>query len=391
MTNMLNRSAVLLRYCLFGLLIVIAGCASLDVTQVTNDNKGTVKGVHYYLPKPFLQVTPQADGSIEVDVIYLPDKAHEYAIDTSSHLSDFTFQVSRDEKGLLNSVEYKASTSVVAQQLATSAGAAAAQQYNLSAVQQAAVQSQVNTAAANVDTANGNLQAALAALASDQEMGVQSLAADRNAVAQAAAKLSAAQEALQRVRSTSQAVSTTVSAGPVASTTEPSMGNTFGQPTWNTSTVASLPGRYAPVLLAINDTGDAVQLKTITEDVPGSVSVTQEQLEGGVTLNAQPAFETVSLALGPPAISPKAQTVSLSKKVAQLVVSRPIDSVQATITDAHGKAAKADVTKVGTTLSIDITPFAPGDYTIGLSITYSAGSTAAMPSVTTTAQLTIIN
>src|SRR5258708_40211062 len=95
------------------MLVSVIGCASIKVTPVTKANASMVKGIHYYLPKPFIQVTPQADGTVVVDVIYLPDKDHEYAIHTSSQLSAFTFQASRDEKGLLSSVEYKASTSIV--------------------------------------------------------------------------------------------------------------------------------------------------------------------------------------------------------------------------------------------------------------------------------------
>ena len=156
------------RFIVFTAAILLVGCADLTVRSVTDGKDATVVGVRYYLPKPYLQVTPQADGTISVDVVYLPDKSRAYAIDTSSKLSSYTFQVSRDEKGLLTAIEYKASTAAIGQQVATSAGAAAVQAYNMRAAQQTAVQSQVNTAAAAVDSANGGLLAAQAALSSDQ-------------------------------------------------------------------------------------------------------------------------------------------------------------------------------------------------------------------------------
>ena len=78
----------LLLVCIF---LSAVGCASIKVTKITPGNDATIQGIRYYLPKPFIQVTPQADGTMAVDVIYLPDKDHKYAINTSSHLSAFTF------------------------------------------------------------------------------------------------------------------------------------------------------------------------------------------------------------------------------------------------------------------------------------------------------------
>jgi hypothetical protein len=155
----------------FSVALSLSGCANLTVTKVSADNDATTKGVRYYLPKPYLQVTPQPDGTISVDVIFLPDKQREYAIDTSSHFSSYTFQIARDEKGLLTSLEYKASTTAVGQQLASSGGAYAAQSYNIKAAGLVAVQAQVNSAQTSLDTARTSEASAEAALASDQAHG----------------------------------------------------------------------------------------------------------------------------------------------------------------------------------------------------------------------------
>jgi hypothetical protein len=390
---------------------LLAGCAELTVTKVTDSNNATVAGVRYYLPKPYLQVTPQADGTISVDVIYLPDKTHAYAIDTSSKLSSYTLQVSRDEKGLLTAIEYKASTTAVGQQLAASAGAAAVQAYNIRAAQQAAVQTQVNTAAAAVDTANANLQAANAALASDKALGASetALLSDNNAVAQAAAKLQAAQQALQRVQITAQAVNTSVASGPAGSTTAPQMGTIFGQPTWSTATVANLPSKFGPLLFAINDTVkntpsgkvESVELKAVTSDIPGSISANDNELEDKVKSGAQRAFETVATALGPPTLAPLSQTVLQANKQASVSFSRAIcepstkECKALSSKEVFTDPGHTDTNTAGTlgndyrTVSIDITKLIPGDYEIDLTFTYPVAPQQVMGPVTLKAKFTV--
>lgn len=389
----------------FAMSILLAGCADLTVTKVTDTNNPTVAGVRYYLPKPYLQVTPQTDGTISVDVIYLPDKSHAYAISTSSKLSSYTFQVSRDEKGLLTAIEYKASTTAVGQQLAASAGAAAVQAYNIRAAQQAAVQTQVNTAASAADTANANLQAANAALASDQANNAQPnvLAQDRNAVAQATAKLQAAQQALQRVRSTSQAVSTSVAPGPAATTSAPQMGTAFGQPTWPAPAVANLPNKFGPVLFAINnkieDGKETVDLVAVTDNIPGSTLA--KEYEEGVVPQAQPTFETVATALGPPTLSPLSQSVSLAGKKATVSFSRAIcepsakscKPISATVlTDPGGLDTKTSGTLDNDyrTISIDISKLQPGNYEIDVTFTYPVAPNQSLGPVTQKAKFTVL-
>jgi hypothetical protein len=381
-------------------IIFLANCADLKVTKVTNSNNASVKGIRYYLPKPYLQVTPQADGTILVDVIYLPDKSQAYAIDASSQLSSYTFQASRDEKGILTAIEYKASTTAVGQQLAASAGAAAVQAYNVSAAQQTAVQSLVNTAAANVDVSNANLQAAIAALANDKAMGANTtiLLSDNNAVAQTQAKLQAAQQALQRVRNSTQVTGTTIASGPLATTTAPTMGTIFGQQTWTTATVANLPNKFAPVLFAINDTisgeKENVGLNAIRSEIPGSSLATNAEVEEDVTKEAQHTFETVATALGPPTLFPLAQMVSSSNKKATVSFSRGIDNISTA--GIYTDPDNIDMKKVGIldsdsrTISFDISGLSPRDYVISATFTYYVADGQASSLVTLKTKLTII-
>ena len=386
MTSM-NLALKVIRSLSAAALILLTGCASLTVTPVTQKNESAVKGVRYYLPKPYIQVTPQADGTVAVDVIYLPDLSHEYAIDTSSHLSAYTFQISRDEKGLLTSVEYKANTAIVGQQLASSAGAAAVQAYNIGAAQLAASQTQVNAAQTAADQARANAAAATATLASDKAHGASAstLTSDYAAVSQAEAKAQIAEEALQRAQKTVQAVSTSVAAGTIATTTAPAIGTAFGQPTWNTPIVDNLPGNFGPVLFAVNDVQDektgqeTVALKAVMSDVPGSGLASPDNLQEGVVAQAQRTFETTSSALGPPTLGPSGQAFPLSAKQATFFFDRPIKSLATgTVTTDTTPPVVANTTAKASTdgksLTIDISSLSPGAYVLTAKFNYVADS-----------------
>ncbi len=389
----------------------LAGCAHLEVSKIASErsSRDSPEGVRYCLPKPFLQGTPQLDGTVAFDVVYLPDSNHCYAIKTSTTLSNYTFQVSRDEKGLLTAIEFKASTTVVGQQLLTSAGAAAVQDYNIRAAQQAAVQTAVNTAAGAVDTAKAGFVAAQAALDSDKARGVTGtpLSTDYSNLAQAEAKLRSAQEALQRVQQTGQATSTAVASGPVATTNALAMGNVFGQPTWPAGpSVSNLPSKFGPLLFAINDSikgnKEVVEVQAVDQSatqVPGSLQIQPAELEGGVVNGVQSAFETVATALGPPSISPSVQSVPKIGTTATAIwtFSRKIANKQGTLpavvtTDPGGPAqANLAATLAGDqqTVSMDVTKLAPGDYAIAFTFNYEVATGQTMPPATAKAKFTI--
>jgi multidrug efflux pump subunit AcrA (membrane-fusion protein) len=326
--------------------------------------------------------------------MYLPDKSRSYAIDPSSHWSSYTFLVARDEKGLLSAIEFKASTTAVGQQLAQSAGAAAAQAYNLRTAQLVAAQTQVNTAQAAVDTAQAATDAARAQLDSDLATGAApaAIAADRAALAQAEAKLAVARQALQRAQTTSQAVSTSISAGSVATTSGPTMGTSFTNPAWPPPTVYNLPEKFGPVLFAINDSGTSVELKAVTAHMPGSRLAQPAELREGVVGAAQPTFETVLAALPAPILAPLEHSVSRASKMVTFAFDRAIADI-ATAEVTGDTNARTDVTAAlaegKRTLNVDVSTLAPGTYRLSVTFTYPVDNRGHVMTATKNVKLTV--
>lgn len=109
------------------LISLAAGCTDLKVTRVNPAHPEKAKGFQYALPKPFLQVVPQEDGSVKVEVIYLPDEENTYAIDVGGAMDDREIAIKVDDAGMLRQVAFKADTTVVAAGFATLAGEASKQ------------------------------------------------------------------------------------------------------------------------------------------------------------------------------------------------------------------------------------------------------------------------
>ena len=94
--------------------VVLAGlflwsaCASTQLTvRKVEDGAKEPNGVRYSLPKPFLLVTPSpsGDGSLKVDVIYLPDTSNTYAIDGRTKRGKYELSVNVKD-GLLSKVAW---------------------------------------------------------------------------------------------------------------------------------------------------------------------------------------------------------------------------------------------------------------------------------------------
>jgi hypothetical protein len=333
-----NRTDAARRYSLLLSILLLAGCANLTVTHVTPGNQATVQGVRYYLPKPFLQVVPKADGTVSVTVIYLPNTSREYAVDTTSLASSYTFQIARDPLGLLSGVEYKADTTAVGQQLAASAQAAAVQSYNLNASQLATVQAQVNAAQSAVDAATSALAVAQAALSSDTanpSTTASQLATDNSNVQQAMARLQAAQDVLRRTQASSQNVANTISTATPVTTSGPTMGTALTAPNL-TPPLYNLPSKFGAVLFAVNEDANGVSLTAVTSEIPGTGLGSKGELNEGVKDVAQRTFDTIGTALGAPLLQPAFQTAKLSDKQAVFTFSRAITGVSGFIvqTDA---------------------------------------------------------
>ncbi|MDB6104574.1 MAG: hypothetical protein JWO52_4573 [Gammaproteobacteria bacterium] len=389
--------------------LLLAGCASLTVTHIDKTHDSAVNGVRYCLPKPFLQATPQADGTISVDVIYLPDQNKCYAIDTSSKMSSYTFQFSRDEKGLLTAVEYKASTTGVGQQFAASASAAAVQTADLKSSQAVALQTAVNAAQTAVDAAQATAVAAKATLDSDTAYAKTApagtvpdatLAADTAAVAAANAKLQASQQVLDRARATSQAVALTAAAATPITTTGPTMGTAFTPPTWNAPVNFPLPDAVGPVLYAINDQmvkndggelEEKVELVAVKSSYPHREDIVGYVYEEGAKKDSQPTFATTTSALGPPQLLPSSQTMPAAAKQATFLFDRPVLAMTANLfkdgsppTDTGVVPALSDDKK---SVTIDTSKLKPGRYIVKVVISYSADSAGHTGTSTQTAKL----
>lgn len=132
----------------------LSGCVS--VVKVKKAEDGT-KGLRYFLPKVFIQVTPSSDGTITVEKVYLPDPGREYAISADSYLSAYTLDVERDEKGFLKTVTFNTDSTAVASQLITSAANVRAAQVE---ARTAKAKSEADEIKANADKAKTALDTA---------------------------------------------------------------------------------------------------------------------------------------------------------------------------------------------------------------------------------------
>jgi hypothetical protein len=102
--------------------ILTADCTFVTVTKVTPEtDTPSTPGQRFSLPRPYIQVTPQADGSIVADVVYLPDPNRTYAITSSSYLASDTLEVTTDG-GVIKTINWTGDSSAVVAQGLTSAG-----------------------------------------------------------------------------------------------------------------------------------------------------------------------------------------------------------------------------------------------------------------------------
>jgi hypothetical protein len=89
-------------------LLLLSACASTQLTvRKVQDGAKEPNGIRYSLPKPFLLVTPSpsGDGSLKVDVIYLPDTSNTYAIDGRTKRGKYELSVNVKD-GLLSKIAW---------------------------------------------------------------------------------------------------------------------------------------------------------------------------------------------------------------------------------------------------------------------------------------------
>lgn len=97
---------------------MLSGCSTFVRSQIATPQ---AEGIQYSLPAPIIRVTPQPNGTMTVDVDYLPDPDNTYTLKTSSFLSSYTLDVQR-ENGMLKSVSLDAKSDAVAAAAVESAG-----------------------------------------------------------------------------------------------------------------------------------------------------------------------------------------------------------------------------------------------------------------------------
>lgn len=105
----------------------IGGCTTFSVVKFDPHVNPDEEGFRYSLPKPFLQVIPNSDGTISVTAVYLPDLDNTFVIRSKAYLSTGTINISR-QGGLLTQVTFGSDTSgapVAALQTGTALAAAA--------------------------------------------------------------------------------------------------------------------------------------------------------------------------------------------------------------------------------------------------------------------------
>lgn len=109
---------------------LLSGCVSqLTVTKAAPGSAG----IRYFLPQPFILVTPHQDGTITVDKLFLPDPDNEYAITASSLLGNYKLDIRRDEQGFLEQVAFQSDSGALARDMTQAAGAIAVQARNAAA------------------------------------------------------------------------------------------------------------------------------------------------------------------------------------------------------------------------------------------------------------------
>jgi hypothetical protein len=91
---------------------LLAGCVTTLESKRAIDG---AEGLTYALPIPILKVTPKGDGTMAVEVLYIPDPANTYTVQAHSYLGGYTFQV-KTNQGLLDTVTFSPDGTAVAQQ-----------------------------------------------------------------------------------------------------------------------------------------------------------------------------------------------------------------------------------------------------------------------------------
>jgi hypothetical protein len=377
----------LLRLSLIGLSLLVAGCASITAQKVTANN--SPPGVRYSLPLPVIQVAPQANGTTALDVLYLPDSKNTYAVDTSCFMAAYAFDLTVDQNGLLNKVEFKDSTTGVPQQLAATGGAVAASVENARSAQAAAAQTAMDAAQKDADDATAAAVAARAKVTALQNQSPPATQDVMNAaladLAQADAKAAARQSDVDRARNAARAVNLSATMASPQVITGPSVSaGDFNVTAWKDSAPVTLPGELGAVLYAVEE--------GVVDGKPYCKLVTIKSLHAENPKDqAQAGFKSINLLPKPlvPSLKPPEQTLPAGAKevvfvmepkaklsiveivVQVLYVQTPSGRVLSTI------SPKAVSDKAGMTVTLPLSAPPSGAYELDLYLNCKDVNTAA--------------
>lgn len=231
------------------LLCIASGCMSqVSVTKVTPANRDTVRGQRYFLPQPFLLVSPNDVGGASVEVIHLADPQREYAVETSSFLSKYAFEM-KTENGLLKSVNWKPDDTSIPAQFIDSAGNIAKARYEA----ESASKEKEAEKAEKATEKNSKSQDAAAAAAVEYE------AAKAEAEFLRERKAANAASVLDTDLAKAEAAEAKAQAKWLALLEIANGSNAFDAP------AASIPEKWGPVLYRIVNTKTSVRLERVKD------------------------------------------------------------------------------------------------------------------------------
>jgi hypothetical protein len=90
-------------------IIALSGCTTMMGGGKATENS---KGLRYYLPAPHIILTPKSDGTVTVEVKYVPDPNNAYTLNLKSYFSNSTFDITTNN-GMLTSINLNSDTSAV--------------------------------------------------------------------------------------------------------------------------------------------------------------------------------------------------------------------------------------------------------------------------------------
>jgi hypothetical protein len=105
---------------LLGMVLLLGGCTTMVDGEKAKPGSG---GFRYALPIPILKVVPQPDGTLDTQVMYMPDPEQEYVYGVRSFGASYNLNIEREEDGrLLKKITFGTDASQVASDAINAAG-----------------------------------------------------------------------------------------------------------------------------------------------------------------------------------------------------------------------------------------------------------------------------